>query len=159
MQLTLFGVEIWLSALLVLGVGVIVGWVIWWIESTAKKHEGQEDFGDSSMVHQSSPEPSSSNSITEPQPESQTVVGSTTGMVKSRDDELLRPLPQLIYVLAILCGGFLLVITISSQGTAESKGAMIGWTIGSTLGMICTGRVIELLQKISDGVRVLSEKS
>jgi hypothetical protein len=63
--------------------------------------------------------------------------------------------------LAIVCGVVTLIftVTVSNDLTAVQTGGMIGWTIGGVLGMLATGRLVELIQRISDDVRFMRDNT
>jgi hypothetical protein len=75
--------------------------------------------------------------------------------------EFLRAIPTCYYILAIVCGVVTLIftVTVSNDLTAVQTGGMIGWTIGGVLGMLATGRLVELIQRISDDVRFMRDNT
>jgi hypothetical protein len=74
-------------------------------------------------------------------------------------EEALRGIPGCYYLLAILCGGVFLVFTImvSDDLSADETGGMIGWIIGVVLAMLAIGRLVQLVQRISDDIRIIRD--
>ena len=74
-------------------------------------------------------------------------------------EEALRIIPGCYYSLAILGGVALLVFTImvSDDLSAAQTGGMIGWIIGAVLAMLATGRLVQLVQRISDDIRIIRD--
>ena len=74
-------------------------------------------------------------------------------------EDVLRVIPGCYYLLGIVCGVVLLIFTlmISDELSAAERGGMIGWVVGSVLGMFAVGRIVQLVQRISDDIRVMRE--
>jgi putative exporter of polyketide antibiotics len=60
--------------------------------------------------------------------------------------------------MAIICGVVMCIFTISFSSQLDSSeiGSLIGWTIGSCLAILWSGRVVELLQDMRDDGRDLT---
>ncbi|MBT4695107.1 MAG: hypothetical protein HOB73_17355 [Planctomycetaceae bacterium] len=66
------------------------------------------------------------------------------------------------YAVAVLVGiglGITTIAVIGNGGSAEEIGFMIGYTIGGVLSILATGRLIELVRRISDDVRAIRERT
>ena len=74
-------------------------------------------------------------------------------------EEAMRVIPGCYYGLAILGGVALLVFTIlrSDDLSAAQTGEIIGWIIGAVLATFAAGRLLQLVQRISDDIRVIRD--
>ena len=72
-----------------------------------------------------------------------------------KESKGLSGLPSLYYILAMFCGGTLLLFTVANWDKLDSfqVGSLIGYTVGGVVSMLAVGRVIELLEQIRDAVR------
>ena len=86
---------------------------------------------------------------------------SPNNTLNDEPSEILRVIPACYYLLAIFCGVVLLIFTVmvSDDLTAAQTGGMIGWTIGGVLGMLATGRIVQLIQRISDDIRFMRDST
>ena len=75
--------------------------------------------------------------------------------------DFLSIIPGCFYAVAVLVGIGLGITTIAAigSGNAEEVGYVMGYTVGGVLSILATGRLIELVQRISDDVRVIRERS
>lgn len=76
-------------------------------------------------------------------------------------ESVLRGIPGCYYFLAIVCGVVLTIfaIVVSGDLDAAQTGALIGWIIGAVLAMLATGRLVGLVQRISDDVRIIRDRN
>jgi len=85
--------------------------------------------------------------------------GKDHGDTQPSSDEVL---PGCFYAVAVLVGiglGITTIVVIDNRGSAEEIGYMIGYTIGGVLSILATGRLIELVRRISDDVRTIRERT
>jgi hypothetical protein len=85
--------------------------------------------------------------------------GKDHGDTQPSSDEIL---PGCFYAVAVLVGiglGITTIAVIGNGGSAEEIGYMIGYTIGGVLSILATGRLIELVRRISDDVRAIRERT
>jgi hypothetical protein len=76
--------------------------------------------------------------------------------------DVLAGLPGCFYAVAVLVGiglGITTIAVIGNGGSAEEIGYMIGSTIGGVLSILATGRLIELVGRISENVRAIRERT
>jgi hypothetical protein len=74
----------------------------------------------------------------------------------------LAGLPGCFYAVALLVGiglGITTIAVMSKGGNGELVCYMIGYTIGGVLSILATGRLIELVGRISDDVRAIRERT
>ena len=74
-------------------------------------------------------------------------------------EDALRAIPGCYYVLAVFSGVTLLIFTMMVSGdlSADVIGGMIGWIIGAVLATFAAGRLLQLVQRISDDIRVIRD--
>ena len=74
----------------------------------------------------------------------------------------LAGLPGCFYAVALLVGiglGITTIAVMSKGGNGELVCYMIGYTIGGVLSILATGRLIELVGRISENVRAIRERT
>jgi hypothetical protein len=78
------------------------------------------------------------------------------------EDVVLTGLPGCFYAVAVLVGialGITTIAVMSKGGNGELVCYLIGYTIGGVLSILATGRLIELVGRISDDVRTIRERT
>ena len=81
---------------------------------------------------------------------------------KDGEDDVLKVLPSCFYAFAFLfaVGMIFAIFSINDKGgDTEQVGYMMGCTVGGVLSILATGRLIELVRRISDDVRAIRERT
>jgi hypothetical protein len=128
------GVEILVVFAVVMGIAFALRWVV---NANNSEYDTETD------------------STENPSPAVTPVPSRSTHASRPPDYEALFVLPGIYYVLAILCGVVLLIVTLvnAKDLSGAEIGSLIGYSVGAVLSMFAVGRVIELLQQIRDAVR------